>query len=302
MKLKRNIIILGAVVIVLLAGASLFYFFHLGSPRRQILAQVNEEKITVEQFDKELAKMESPLQEMFREEPHQFLEGIIIKRLLLQEAKKEGLSAPVKTYKDPSKESLSPEESLIAELIKKKFPSPPEVTREEIQSFYSIFKNQMGGKSLNQVAPIIEQMIREGKQKEELQRLLVDLRKDAKVEIDRDRLKKLAVKPPESNTKEDFENALKSGKPVLVDFGANSCVPCRQMRPILKEVGNEYAEKTIVLVIDIYKYQDLARQHKIQLIPTLIFFDSKGNEAFRHVGILEKEKIIVKLKEIGMAS
>jgi thioredoxin 1 len=302
MILKRNIIILGAVVIVLLAGASLFYFFHLGSPRRQILAQVNEEKITVEQFDKELAKMESPLQEMFREEPHQFLEGIIIKRLLLQEAKKEGLSAPVKTYKDPSKESLSPEESLIAELIKKKFPSPPEVTREEIQSFYSIFKNQMGGKSLNQVAPIIEQMIREGKQKEELQRLLVDLRKDAKVEIDRDRLKKLAVKPPESNTKEDFENALKSGKPVLVDFGANSCVPCRQMRPILKEVGNEYAEKTIVLVIDIYKYQDLARQHKIQLIPTLIFFDSKGNEAFRHVGILEKEKIIVKLKEIGMAS
>jgi thioredoxin 1 len=300
MKSKRNIIILGAVVIVLLAGASLFYFFHLGRSSRQILAQVNEEKITVEQFDKELAKMESPLREMFREEPHQFLEGIIIKRLLLQEAKKEGLSAPVKTYKDPSKESLSPEESLIAELIKKKFPSPPEVTREEIQSFYSIFKNQMGGKSLNQVAPIIEQMIREGKQKEELQRLLVDLRKDAKVEIDRDRLKKLAVKPPESNTKEDFENALKSGKPVLVDFGANSCVPCRQMRPILKEVGNEYAEKTKVLVIDIYKYQDLARQHKIQLIPTLIFFDSKGNEAFRHVGILEKEEIIVKLKEIGM--
>jgi len=300
--MKRKIIILGAVIIVILAGASLFYFFYLGSPNRQVLAQVNDEKITIEQFDKELSKMKDPLREMFKEEPLQFLEGIIVKRLLLQEAKKEGLSTPVKTYKDPSKESLSPEETLIAELINKKFPSPPEVTKEEIQAFYSMFKTQMGGKSLNQVTPLIEQYIREEKKKEELQRLLIDLRKNAKVEIDQDRLKKITAKSPESNTKEDFENALKSGKPVLVDFGANACVPCRQMRPILKEVGNEYAEKTKVLVIDVYKYQDLAKEYKILLIPTLVFFDSKGKEAFRHVGVLEKEQIVSKLKEIGMSS
>jgi len=38
------------------------------------------------------------------------------------------------------------------------------------------------------------------------------------------------------------------------------------------------------------------------LIPTLVFFDSKGKEAFRHMGVLDKEKIVAKLKEIGMAS
>jgi len=87
-----------------------------------------------------------------------------------------------------------------------------------------------------------------------------------------------------------------------VDFGANSCIPCRQLRPILKEINKEYSGKASILVIDVYKYQDLARQYKIQLIPTLVFFDSKGKEVFRHVGVLDKDKIIAKLKEIGMAS
>ena len=91
-------------------------------------------------------------------------------------------------------------------------------------------------------------------------------------------------------------------RPVLVDFGANSCAPCRQMRPILKAVGEEYSGKAGVLVIDIYKYQDLAREYKVQVIPTLVFFDGNGKEVFRHIGVLEKEKIIAKLKEIGMES
>jgi thioredoxin 1 len=74
------------------------------------------------------------------------------------------------------------------------------------------------------------------------------------------------------------------------------------MRPILKEVGKEYAGKASVLVIDVYKYQGLARDYKVQLIPTLIFFDSKGKEVFRHMGVLDKDKIIAKLKEIGMGA
>jgi thioredoxin 1 len=300
--MKRKIIILGVVIIVLLGGASLFYFFYLGSPSRQALAQVNTEKITVEQFNNELSKVETPLREMYKEEPSQFLEGLIVKTLLLQEAKKQGISPPVKTFKDTEKETLSPDEILITELVKKKFSSPPTVTREEIKAFYNLFKDRMGGKSLDQVSPLIEQIIREGKQQEELGKYVNELRNTAKVEIDQDRLKKIAAKPPESNTEEEFKKAVTGGKPVLVDFGANSCVPCRQMRPILKEVSNEYAEKAVVLVIDVYKYQNLAREHKIQMLPTLVFFDSKGKEVFRHVGILDKEKIVAKLKEIGMAS
>ena len=297
--MKRKSIFLGAAIIIVLAAASLFYFFYLGSPSRQALAHVNSEKITVEQFNKELGQVENPLRDMYKEEPGQFLDMIIIKTLLLQEAKKQGVSAPAKTYKDTGKESLSPEEAAIGELMKKKFSSPPAVTSEEIDAFYSMFKDRMGGKPLNEVAPMIEQVIREGKQREELGRFINDLRNTAKIEINQDRLKKIAAKPPEADSEEDFKKAMTSGKPVLVDFGANSCVPCRQMRPLLKEINSEYSGKARVLVIDIYKYQDLAKQHQIQLIPTLVFFDSKGKEVFRHVGAWGKEEIAAKLKEIG---
>ena len=300
--MKQKNIFFGAVIIGLLVAALLFYLFYLEGPGRQALAQVNGEKITVKEFNQEVSKVEEPLRQMFREEPHEFLEGMIVKTLLLQEAKKQGISPPIKTYKDKEKDPLSSDEALITELMKKKFSTPPTVTKEEIKKFYSLFKDQMGAKPLEQVASTIEQLIREGKQREEARQFIVELRSTAKVEIDQIRLKKIAARPPESNTEDDLTKALSSGKPTLVDFGANSCVPCRQLRPILKEVSKEYSGKAEVLVIDVYKYQNLARQHKIMVIPTLVFFDSKGKEAFRHVGVLDKEKIVAKFKEIGMAS
>jgi len=300
--MKRKIMIIGAAGIVVLTGVFLFYFLYIASPGRQALAQVNEEKITVEEFNKEIAKLESPLREMNQEEPKEFLESLILRNLLIQEAKKQGISPPIKTYKDTEKDSKSPEEIFVTDLLKKKFPSPPTVTKKEIEAVYSVYKDRLEGKPLTQVAPILEQLIQEGKRQQELGEYMQDLRKKANVQIDEIRLKKIASRPPESNTKEDLEKALKTGKPVLVDFGANSCAPCRQLRPILKEVSKEYFEKANVLVIDVYKYQDLAKQHAIMVIPTLVFFDAKGKEVFRHMGVLDKEKIVAKLKEIGMGT
>jgi thioredoxin 1 len=301
-RMKRKTIIIGAIIFILLVAGFLFYFLYLENPSLQILAQVNGEKITVEQFNKELEKVESPFKEMFKEDPQPFLENIVVQRLLLQEAKKQGLTAPVKTYKDTTKDSKSPEDALIEDLIKKKFSAPPTVTKEEIKTVYSQLKDRLGGKSLEQVAPDIEALIRESKRQEEIKQFIAELRSGASVEIDQIRLKKIAAKPPESNTEEDLKKTLTSGKPFLVDFGANSCIPCRQMRPVLKEIGKEYAGKTEVLVIDVYKYQNLAQEYKILLIPTLVFFDSKGKEVFRYVGALDKEKIVAKLKEIGMGT
>jgi thioredoxin len=300
---KRKIIIFGAIGGTVLAAAILFYFFYLQNPSRQVLARVNDEKISVDQFNKELAKVDPPLiREMLREEPNNLLDKMIIKTLLLQEAKKLGVSAPVKTYKDAAKNPLPPEESIIVEYIGKKFSSPPEVTREEVEGFYKMYKDRMEGKPLKEVAPAIEQYIREAKQQQAIAQFLEELRKNAKVDINQDRLTKITTKPPEMDTEDDLKKALASGKPVLVDFGANSCLPCRQLRPVLKEIGSEYSEKAKILAIDVYKYQNLAREYKVLMLPTLVFFDPKGKEAFRHVGILEKEKIVTKLKEIGMGT
>lgn len=297
---RKPFIILGVVVLAIVTGAVVFYFSYLGNPRRQALAEVNSEKITLEEFERELSKVENPMRDMYREEPAKFLEMMIVQRLLLQEAKKANPSPPIKTYKDNIKDPKSSDESLIEDFMKKKFASPPPVSKEEIAAFYDIFKERIGGKPLKEVAPMIEQILQQGKQQQVVEDYLKELRNSAKVEIDQGRLQKIAVKPPESNTAEEFKKALASGKPVLVDFGANSCIPCRQMRPILKELEKEYGGKATILVIDVYKYQSLARDYQIQLIPTLVFFDAKGKEVFRHLGALEKEKIVAKLKEIGV--
>ncbi len=299
--MKRKTIIIGAIIVVL-AGVLLFYFFYLQNPGWQVLAQVNGEKITVGEFNRELKKVESPLKEMLRENPQQLLEGIIMNRVFLQEAKKQGLTPPIKTYKDTDKDALSPEEALVGELMKKKFSTPPTVTKEEIKLYYSLLKNRLGGKPLDEVSPMIEQIIREGKQQEEMKQYVTELRASAKVETDQIRLQKIASKPPESNTEEELKKAFAGGKPFLVDFGANSCLPCRQLRPILKEISKEYAGKAEILVIDVYKYQHLANEYKIKAIPTLVFFDNKGKEVFRQPGAMNKDQIVAKLKEIGGGS
>lgn len=130
---------------------------------------------------------------------------------------------------------------------------------------------------------------------------LDELRSKANVEIDHDRLKAIAAKTTDgTNTKEEFYSALKSGRPILVDFGANSCIPCRQLRPILDEIRKEKAGKVEVLVIDVYKHQDLSREYKVQVIPTLVFFDANGKEVFRTQGFMPKAALLEHLAKIGV--
>lgn len=114
-------------------------------------------------------------------------------------------------------------------------------------------------------------------------------------------LQKTTAKLSDSNTEEDFLNALKSGKPVLVDFGSNSCIPCRQMRPILHEVKKEYSGKAEVIVIDVYKHKSLSREYKIRMIPTLIFFDSNGKKVHSHQGFMSKKLILEQFRKMGIS-
>ncbi len=108
------------------------------------------------------------------------------------------------------------------------------------------------------------------------------------------------ISEPPTNTGEDLKKALLSLKPVLVDFGSNKCIPCRQLRPILREIEKEYKGKAHVLIIDVFELRDLAREHRIQLIPTLVFFDRSGKEVFRPSGTWDKNSMIQKLRKAGM--
>jgi thioredoxin 1 len=87
--------------------------------------------------------------------------------------------------------------------------------------------------------------------------------------------------------------------PVLVDLGADRCVPCRMMTPILEELKKEYKGKLDVVFYDVWKDSAPAQKFKINYIPTQIFLDENGKELYRHVGFYSKEAILDKWKELG---
>ena len=88
--------------------------------------------------------------------------------------------------------------------------------------------------------------------------------------------------------------------PRLVDLGADKCIPCKMMAPILEGLKKEYAGKMDVEFLDVWKNPDAGKQHKIQLIPTQIFFDTSGKELFRHEGFFGKEDILATWNKLGV--
>ncbi len=90
------------------------------------------------------------------------------------------------------------------------------------------------------------------------------------------------------------------GLPRMVDLGADKCIPCKMMAPILEELKSEYEGKLIIEFIDVWKNPDEAPKYGIKLIPTQIFFDASGKELFRHEGFFSREDILSKWKELGV--
>ena len=87
--------------------------------------------------------------------------------------------------------------------------------------------------------------------------------------------------------------------PRMVDLGADKCIPCKKMAPILAELKIEYAGKAIVEFIDVWKNPEAGKRYDFRVIPTQVFFDRDGREVWRHEGFLPKDEIIIKLKELG---
>jgi thioredoxin 1 len=88
--------------------------------------------------------------------------------------------------------------------------------------------------------------------------------------------------------------------PLVIDLGRGTCVPCKMMLPILQELQEEYKGRAIIKIVDIRYEPEQARFYKIRLIPTQIFFDTKGNEVYRHIGFMDKESIKRKFLEMGI--
>ncbi len=97
-----------------------------------------------------------------------------------------------------------------------------------------------------------------------------------------------------------INQALNSGKPMVIDLGARTCIPCKKMAPILEGLSKEYQGKANVLFIDVHDDQPAAQKFRVQMIPTQIFFNVQGKEVKRHTGFLDKADIVKELKAAGL--
>ena len=92
----------------------------------------------------------------------------------------------------------------------------------------------------------------------------------------------------------------KKALPRLVDLGADKCIPCKMMAPILEEIRREYQGRLEVTFIDVWKNPGAGRPYGIRAIPTQLFIDASGRELFRHEGFYSKEDILSKWRELGI--
>jgi thioredoxin 1 len=89
------------------------------------------------------------------------------------------------------------------------------------------------------------------------------------------------------------------GLPKLVDVGADKCIPCKMMAPILDELRTEYAGRFEVEFVDAWKNREEAARYAVQMIPTQIFYAASGKELFRRSGFIGKEDILATWKKLG---
>ena len=94
-----------------------------------------------------------------------------------------------------------------------------------------------------------------------------------------------------------FKELLDTDKPVLVDFYADWCGPCRMMPPILKDVKHKYGDNVKIVKIDVDKNPRASMKYQVRSIPTLIIFH-KGEIAWRHTGVASAAQIGMALDQM----
>ena len=89
---------------------------------------------------------------------------------------------------------------------------------------------------------------------------------------------------------ETFNDIVAGGKPVLVDFYATWCQPCKIMHPVLEQVKQEFGDRLRIIKLDIDKNEAIAAKYGIQAVPTLMLFNN-GDIAWRNSGAMMKQEL-----------
>lgn len=95
--------------------------------------------------------------------------------------------------------------------------------------------------------------------------------------------------------KSSFNDIINSDQPVLVDFFADWCGPCKMLAPILKDVKAELGDQVKIVKIDVDRNQELAAKYQVRGVPTMILYKN-GKQLWRQSGVLQKHQLTEVIK------
>ncbi|MCX6089439.1 MAG: thioredoxin domain-containing protein, partial [Candidatus Atribacteria bacterium] len=217
------------------------------------------------------------------------LEQVATRPLILQEAKK---------WADQSGQNSksATDDALLQKFLESIAPANLRVSEEEAKTFYDQNQEAFGETPYDTVKPQVDEFLLSQKKQNAINTYIGSLSEHLPVEVSADWTKQQSILTLEN----PVDQARRSGKPAMIDFGASGCIPCDMMAPILKELATTYSGKCSVLFIDVRNEQVLAARYGISVIPTQLFFDPSGKEISRHTGFFPRDQILEQLATAGV--
>jgi thioredoxin 1 len=99
-------------------------------------------------------------------------------------------------------------------------------------------------------------------------------------------------------TSENFKELTASGKPLVVDFWATWCGPCKRLAPVIEELASEYEGRVNIGKCDVEEDDELAAQFQVSSIPTIVFINAQGEMVQRLVGLQPKPALVQQIEAL----
>ena len=252
-----------------------------------VLLRADSMTITEQDVNSEISKAAPELRSSFQHNRLLALERLAVRQLLAREAEQWAK----KTDRETKETEAARVQAYLGTLT-----AGVAVTEAELRRAYDENKDSFGGVSFEDVKPQLSAFVLSQQRDAAVERYTNSLSERVPVEM--------AETWVQTQYRQMIDNPVDrvrlSGRPSLVDFGAEGCMACETMAPILALLGDELKDKANVLFVDVRKEQMLGARFGVRTIPLQVFFDRDGKEVFRHVGVFPETQIRAKLAELGV--
>lgn len=250
------------------------------------LLRADDLVVTAAMLDEQVSELPEAMREEAQSYQFYLLERMAMERILMREILGE-------TDVEPDEEALQAKiRAYMLDAV-----GDVVVSDAEAAAFYEENRDMLPDLTLEQVGAEIKEYLKQQKQEEAWHEHVRDMGKRVSIVLN-DTWIDAQIKRMQDNP---VDNARAGDKPVLANFSAAWCAPCRMLKPIIQSVKEKYGDQVAILQLDTEEHQFLSSRFKVSSIPLLIFYDKDGNEVLRHTGVMEEEELVAQLKKLGVS-